>query len=67
MTLQNLYDQIGSQLKICPRKGEDVVCVEVAGINLGTTPTENVKQAYCGIDGNDGKFIIITEKLLESQ
>ena len=65
MTLQNLYDKIGSQLKICPRKGEDVVCVEIAGGTFGGTPIENVKDAFCGIDWDDGKFIIRTEKELK--
>lgn len=58
MTLQNLYDKIGAQLKICPRKGEDRVCIELEGGYFGGISTVDVRDAYCGIDWNDGKFII---------
>jgi hypothetical protein len=65
MTLQNLYDHIGRQLRICPRKGDDIVYVEIAGSSFGGTPVEPVSSVGCGIDWNDGKFIICTEKELE--
>jgi hypothetical protein len=65
MTLQNLYDRIGSQLRICPRKGEDVVCVRVAGGTFGGQPVENIDHAGCGIDWDDGKFILYPEKELK--
>lgn len=65
MTLQELYDRIGSQLKICPSKGNDVVCVEIAGSSFGGTPTEQVVSAGSGFDWDDGKFIICTERELD--
>lgn len=62
MTLQELYEQIDKQLKVCPRKGGDVVCVEVADSNFGGTSVIPVKFAHCGFDWDDGKFIIRTDK-----
>jgi len=61
MTLQNIYDSIGSQLKICPRKGNDTVCIEIRGSGFGGTNAVYVKDAYCGIDWDDKKFIIVPE------
>lgn len=61
MTLQDLYNRIGSQLRICPRKGEDIVCIEIPGSGFGGTSVINVKGAGCGIDWDDGKFIISPE------
>ena len=65
MTLQRLYDQIGSQLKIRPRNGEDTVCIEIPGSGFGGTSVVNVKSAGCGIDWDDGKFIIRPEVELD--
>lgn len=62
MTLQHLYDKIGSQLRICPRKGEDVVGIELPSSGFEGSLVVGVKDAYCGIDWDDGKFIMVPEK-----
>lgn len=64
MTLTNLYDMIGSQLKLNPRKGDDVVCIKVFGSDFGGQTVENIKDVGCGIDWDDGKFVIYPEKEL---
>lgn len=61
MTLQGLYEQIGSLLKVCPQKGSDIVCVEITGSTFGMQPTEKIKNASCGFDWDDGKFILYPE------
>ena len=65
MTLQRLYDQIGSQLRICPRNGEDTVCIEIPSSGFGGTSVVNVKSVGCGFDWDDGKFIIRPEVELD--
>jgi hypothetical protein len=64
MTLQDLYNQIEGQLRMCPRKGEDTVCIRVFGGTFGGQPVQNVKSAGCGFDWDNGKFIIYPEKEL---
>lgn len=67
MTLQQLYDQIGSQLKIMPRAGNHEVVIE-AGLNhIGGTPTVQVKYATNGIDWDDGFYILTPIEPLEKQ
>ena len=64
MTLQDLYNQIGSQLRICPQKGNDIVCIKIPGSGFGGTSFVNVESAHCGFDWDNGKFIIRSEKEL---
>ena len=65
MKLQELYDCIGSQLKIMPRAGEADVCIEVELPGaIGGTPVVPVASAGLGIDWNDGKYILRTETSL---
>jgi len=67
MTLQHLYDKIGSQLRICPRKGADVVGIQLPSSEFGGSLLMGIKDAYCGIDWDDGKFIIVPEVDLQEE
>lgn len=57
MTLLDMHNIIEGQLGMCPRKGGDAV---VVGSTFGGTPTVPMRYCGCGIDWNDGKFIITT-------
>jgi len=67
MTLLDLYNKIDGQLRICPRKGSDEVCVAIHGSGFGGTDTVDVKSAGCGIDWDNNKFIIWPEKTLKTE
>jgi len=65
MTLQELYDRIGSQLKIMPRAAGHIVTVEAGCGYMGGTSKVPIKSATDGIDWDDRYYILTPDEPLE--
>lgn len=62
MTLRDLYNYIGSQLRIKPDAAEAIVCVEVERKgSIGGTPVVLARSTGLGVDWDNGKYIVRTE------
>jgi hypothetical protein len=66
MTLQQLKERVNQILDTNPRKGECTVCVPNNKGGMGGTSVTEVDNANCGIDWDNGKFILRpTVKMIE--
>ena len=67
MRLQELYDRIGSQLKINRDAKEWEVRIKTANPSIGPMSSDGVYSAGPGIDWDHGKYFIFPEDPLEKR